>query len=189
MKVQFDKVKWYSDDDGFWLSLRVTTVRAAIAFAKAFIAGVLHTAELFKEKKSRSLDANAYCWVLCTEIGKAMKMSKDDVYRRAISEGNEYYPLPIKEELVEDFQRRWATHGTGWVAAVVDDSKLDGYKLVFAYYGSSTYDTKQMADLIDRLIEDARALDIPILTEREISLMKEGWNAKSDEVSKHKPES
>ena len=31
-----------------------------------------------------------------------------------------------------------------------------GGKLVFAYYGSSAYDTKQMAELIDRLVQNAR---------------------------------
>jgi len=130
-----------------------------------------------KFRKRRSLDANAFCWQICTDIGNAISppLTKEDVYRRAIRAVGVYEPLPIKECAVESFQRRWADKGVGWFADVIDDSKLDGYKLVFAYYGSSTYDSKEMATLIDYLVDDAKQMGLNILTASEIALMKEEW--------------
>lgn len=131
--------------------------------------------EITKAKKKRSLDANAYMWVLIGKIAAAVGIPSDEVYRRAIREAGCYTPLPIKAEAVEEFSRIWAGHGTGWFIEVVDDSKLPGFKLVKAYNGSSTYDTGQMSRLIDNVVQDAKELGIETMTERELSLLKDGW--------------
>lgn len=120
------------------------------------------TIKPFKEK--RSVSANDFCWVLCTEIGNALRppLPKEEVYRKAIRDVGEYEPLPIKDEAVETFQTRWAAKGVGWFADVIDDSKLKGYKLVFAYYGSSTYDTQAMSRIIDYLVDEAQQMGLAI---------------------------
>lgn len=135
--------------------------------------------EILPAKKKRSLDANAMCWAMCEKIAKAVGMTKEDVYRKNIKECGYYTPLPIKENAVEAFARIWAGHGTGWIVDVVDDSKIPGYKLVFAYEGSSQYDTLQMSRFIDHLIQDAEALGIDTLSDREKSLLLEDWHEKS----------
>lgn len=134
-----------------------------------------------KATKKRSKDANAMCWAMCHDIGNALRppLPKEEVYRRAIREVGEYEPLPIKAEAVETFQRRWATKGTGWFAEVIDDSKLPGYKLVFAYYGSSTYTVEEMSRLIDYLVEDARNMGIPIPASKEQEEALKAWGAKA----------
>ena len=130
--------------------------------------------EVKKASKHRSKDANALCWGTCKDIGDAMKppIPKEEVYRRAIREVGEYEPLPIKNEAVATFIQRWATKGVGWFAEVIDDSKLTGYKLVFAYYGSSTYDTAAMSRLIDYLVDEAEQIGIviPLGKEKEEAL-------------------
>lgn len=131
--------------------------------------------DITKTAKKRSLDANAYLWVLCGKIGAVVGIPADDVYRRAIREAGEYTPLPIRADAVEEFSRIWSAKGTGWFVEILDDSKLPGYKLVRAFNGSSTYDTRQMSRLIDYVVQDAKALDIETLTERELSLLKEEW--------------
>ena len=131
--------------------------------------------ELKKTRKKRSLDANAYCWELCTQIANAVNITKEDVYRRNIREVGVYTPLPIKAEAVDDFKRIWSGKGVGWFVDVIDDSKIDGYKLIFAYHGSSEYDTAQMSRLIDSLIQDAKAVGIDTLSEREKSLLLGAW--------------
>lgn len=132
--------------------------------------------ELHPAKRKRSLDANAYMWVLIGKIAAAVGIPSDEVYRNAIRDAGEYTPLPIREDAVEEFARIWAVKGTGWFVDVVDDSKIPGYKLVKAYNGSSSYDTRQMSRLIDYIVQDAKALDIETLTERELSRLKEDWN-------------
>ena len=47
--------------------------------------------EIRKPRKKRSLDANAYCWVLCQKIAERLSkggayVSKEDVYRHCIKD-------------------------------------------------------------------------------------------------------
>lgn len=131
--------------------------------------------EITRQRKKRSLEANAYMWALCSEIADVVGCTKEEVYRRNIREGKEYTPLPIKAAAVEEFSRVWAAHGVGWFCDVIDDSKIPGYKLVFAYHGSSTYDTKQMSRLIDRVKADAESVGIIPLPPEQIAAMMNEW--------------
>lgn len=137
-----------------------------------------------KRRRKRSLDANDYLWVLCTKIaeklqdGKTM-VTKEEVYRKHIEAVGKYEPLAIAEDAVERFLMIWARNGTGWLAKVVD-SKLDGCKKVFAYYGSSVYDTKEMSRLIDSVIEDARALGIETMPPAELDALLDEWGKKNE---------
>ena len=137
--------------------------------------------EIKKYNPGRSKDANAFCWALCTDIGNAIRppVLKEEVYRKAIRDVGEYEPLPIREDAVETFQRRWASHGVGWFAEVVDNSKLKGYKLVFAYYGSSTYDTAAMSRLLDYLVDDAKQMGLVLPATKEQEEMLKQWHPKA----------
>lgn len=136
--------------------------------------------EIKKATKKRSRDANAMCWALCHDIGNAIQppIPKEEVYRRAIREVGEYEPLPIRADAVETFQLRWAAKGTGWFAEVIDDSKIQGYKLVFAYYGSSTYDTATMSKVIDFLVDEARQMNLSIPASKEQEEALAAWGAR-----------
>lgn len=136
--------------------------------------------EIKKATKKRSKDANAMCWALCHDIGNAMQppVPKEEVYRQAIRDVGEYEPLPIRADAVETFQQRWASKGVGWFAEVIDDSKLPGYKLVFAYYGSSTYSTTTMSKVIDLLVQDARNMGVQIPASKEQEEALAAWGAR-----------
>lgn len=135
-----------------------------------------------KERKKRSLDANDYLWVLCTKIaeklqdGKVM-VTKEEVYRKHIEAVGKYEPLAMAEEAVERFSEIWASKGTGWLVKVVD-SKLNGCKKVFAYYGSSVYDSREMSRLIESVIEDCRALEIETMPPAELEALLREWGQK-----------
>lgn len=122
------------------------------------------TVEIRKASKGRSKDANAFCWALCSEIGKALipPVDKAEIYRRAIKAVGVFTPVPVKADDVETVRRRWESHGTGWILETVDDSKLPGYKKVFLYYGSSTYSVDEMRVLIDWLLDEAEQMELPI---------------------------
>ena len=117
-----------------------------------------------KASKRRSLTANKFCWALCSDIGKALNppLAKEDVYRKAIKAVGVYTPYPLKNEDVETVMARWKSHGEGWFIEVVDDSKLEGYKLIHMYYGTSTYTADEMRTLIDWLVDQAEQMQIPI---------------------------
>jgi hypothetical protein len=128
------------------------------------LSGVEVDVEIKRHRNKRSRDANAFAWACCKDIGDAMTppIPKEDVYRAAIRDVGDYYPLPIREDKVEAFQAIWSKNGTGWIADVTDKSKTPGYKLVFAYYGSSTYDTAQMHRLISYLLQDMEQMGLPV---------------------------
>lgn len=125
--------------------------------------------EIVKASKKRSLSANDFCWALCSDIGKAMTPpeAKEEIYRKAIRAVGCYTPYPVKNEDVETVKRRWDSHGTGWFIDVVDDSKLQGYKKIHMYYGTSTYTVDEMKRILDWLIDQAEQMEIPIPISRQ----------------------
>lgn len=131
--------------------------------------------EVKRWRKRRSLDANAMMWSICSKISEVTGVSKEDVYRRNIREVGEYTSLSIKTDAIDNFSAIWAGHGIGWFVDIVDDSELEGYKLVFAYHGSSCYDTKCMSRLIDCIIQDAKSVGVDVISEQERSLMLSAW--------------
>ena len=176
MRVEFNKAKWMQDVDGFWLLLKVQQPRKA----QAFVAGMrdkLNTAEIKEYRKKRSLDANAYLWVLCQKIAEAVRnITKEDVYQEAVKNVGQFEFLPLRNDVVDTFIRRWSSRGLGWFAEKLDDCKIPNYTKVIVYYGSSTYDTREMSILLDYVINLAKDLDIETATPDEIALMKSRWD-------------
>jgi len=116
--------------------------------------------EIKKWRDKRSLSANALLWAVCDELAQALKISKVEVYRKAIKDVGVYQPLPIRDDAVDAFCANWETGGIGWFAEKTDKSKTPGYTLVFAYFGSSVYDTKEFSRLVDCLMDEAEQIGI-----------------------------
>lgn len=139
----------------------------------------LYDLEIKEHRKMRSLDANAYAWVLIGKIAYVLKMPPNLVYIHAIRDvGGNYEIIPIKEEAAERFREIWKGKGIGWLCDDMGSSKIDGYRNLRCYYGSSAYDTRQMSQLIDNLVQDCKVLDIETLPPDKLGAMMEGWNAK-----------
>lgn len=137
-----------------------------------------------KRRHKRSLDANGYLWVLCTKIAEKLQdgrvmVTKEEVYRKHIAAVGKFTALAVQEIALEEFLKAWSRNGIGYFAQVVD-STLDGCKKVFAYHGSSEYDTKQMSRLIDSVIEDARALGIETMPPKELESLMDEWRGKHE---------
>ncbi len=131
--------------------------------------------EIKKYRKKRSLDANSYAWTLIDKIASELGMSKIEVYRNAIKNiGGVSDIVCVMDEAVEKLRQGWEKHGLGWQTETME-SKIPGCTNVILYYGSSVYDTKQMSQLIDNLVQDAKALGIETATPEEIARYKELW--------------
>lgn len=122
-------------------------------------------------RKKRSLSQNAYMWVLLDEIGKAVNRSKEDIYREIVKDYGVFEVLPLKDEAVKRFNHNWAKNGLGWFTEIIGKSKLKGYTNLIVYYGSSTYDTKEMTRLLDAVINECQELGIQTMTLSEIMLL------------------
>ncbi len=131
--------------------------------------------EIKEYKKKRSLDANSYCWVLCKKIADKLRITKEEVYVKAIHEVGKFEILPIKDEAADTFIKAWSSKGIGWLCEVLNKSKLDGYTNLIAYYGSSIYDTKEMSILIDSIVQEAKQLEIETMTPRELEELMSMW--------------
>lgn len=133
------------------------------------------TLKVGKFKQKRSLDANAYAWVLIGKIAEKTQVPKNEVYREAIRGiGGNYDVVCIKEDAAESLRKAWERNGIGWQTEVML-SKLDGCTNVLLYYGSSTYDTGQMSRLIENLIQDCEALGIEVKSQAEIDSLLNSW--------------
>lgn len=102
------------------------------------------------------------------------------LYRQAIREiGGVSDIVAVPDNAVDKFREGWSKQGIGWQTEILDSKP--GYKRIVVYYGSSTYDTKQMAALIDSLVQDAQALGIETLPPAEIARLNSQWEEKRNE--------
>ena len=140
---------------------------------------MLYDLEVKEHRKKRSLDSNAYAWTLINKLADVMRIPPVEVYRQAIQDisGNSEI-VPIKEEAVEQFKQAWSHNGIGWICRDMGKSKIQGYRNLMVYYGSSVYNTAQMSNLIDHLVQDCKALEIETLPPEKLSLLMEEWDAK-----------
>ena len=111
-------------------------------------------------KKSRSLDANAYMWVLSDRLAKVLRTTKEEIYRKAIRDVGVWDYINIKDDAVESFIEKWNGMGTGYLAEYERPAKNGGSSVVRAYYGSHTYDTAQMSRLIDYIVDECKSQGI-----------------------------
>ena len=121
----------------------------------------------------RSLDANAYFFVLADKVAEKLNTTKVDVYRNCIKEiGGVSETVCVKDEAVKKLCEAWEEKGIGWQTDTFP-SKLQGCTNVIMYYGSSTYDTAQMSRLIENIIQDCK--DLETATPEEIANMLSLW--------------
>ena len=133
--------------------------------------------DIEKYSEKRSLNANAYLWVLCEKIAQKLQdTTKEDVYRKNIRESGGWRDKALPTEDVDFFINGWNGRGIGWFAEVLDD--LGGHKIVRFYYGSSSYTQKRMSRLLDSVIQDAISCDVDVRTPEEIQKMVSLWEGK-----------
>lgn len=126
-------------------------------------------------RKKRSLDSNAYCWVLIDKLAEKLGESKETIYRQYITNiGGNCEIVCVLNKAVDRLCQGWRRNGIGWQTQTIE-SQIPGCTNVILYYGSSTYDSAQMARLLDLIIQDCKQLGIPTETPDEIARLKSMW--------------
>ena len=129
-------------------------------------------------RKKRSLDANAYFFVLADKLAEKLNISKVEVYRNAIREiGGVSETVCVKNEAVDKLCEAWSEKGIGWQTDTFT-SKIEGCTNVILYYGSSTYDTAQMSRLISNIVQDCKDQGIETATPNEIANLLSLWGSR-----------
>lgn len=122
-----------------------------------------------KYRKRRSLNANAYAWKLITEIGNAIRTSKDEVYLMMLKRYGQSDLVSVRADVpVKHYFKYYEEAG---------ESTLNGklFKHYRVYKGSSEFDTREMSIFVDGIISEAKYLNIPTMTPDEVARMKDLW--------------
>ena len=127
-----------------------------------------------KHKKKRSLDANAYAWVLMTKIAnhKDIKSSKEEVYEEMLQkygyldkDDEGYIIITIKKGInVARLGGHWKFYKS--------NGKFDSY---LAIKGSSEYTTSEMATFIDGIVYECKELGIETMTPEQLKRLVDAW--------------
>ena len=82
--------------------------------------------ELKEYKERRSLDSNAYCWVLLGKLQNKLNIPKEEIYKDLIRTIGSYEIVPVRNKAVEKFRQAWSKNGLGWVTETTK-SKLERF--------------------------------------------------------------
>lgn len=136
--------------------------------------------EIKEKRKRRSLNANNYMWSICQKIAEELSKngytSKYDVYRQAIKSCGHFTYVPVRIDAINRYIEIWQGGGDGWIAEDAGEcNDLKGFHNIKCYHGSSTYNTKEMARLIDCLVDECNQLGIQLEPSEYIRSLIEGW--------------
>lgn len=141
-------------------------IEKAKSFAKLNI-------DITEYRKARSLDANAYMWVLLEQLAEALKTTAIDLYKKYVHEVGVYKDFEMREEVSKTFIHLWQEKGIAWLIDKLDS--VGGNVTLRAFYGSSVYNTKQMSRLIESVVEDCKHAGIPTLSDIELKSLIGKW--------------
>ena len=127
--------------------------------------------ELKKHREKRSLNANAYCWVLLQKLAEKLNTSKDDLYLIMLERYGQFTHLVVKPNVVDKVKEEWRT------CRVLGEITVNGKKGVQlqCYFGSSTYNSKEMSTFIDGIISECKEQGIETMTPNELERLKIEW--------------
>lgn len=149
---------------------------------------------LKKHFKKRSLDANAYFYVLVNKIAEKEHISDEEVHDRLLAENRCYI---IENEAVDWMVADWKSSkyrlvrindqyyydslqdvilqkpGGGTYKAKGEPKRS---RIFWHIKGSHQMDSKEMARLIDSTVQEAKGLGIETLPQAQLEIMNKEWN-------------
>lgn len=124
-------------------------------------------------RQKRSLNANAYAWVLINEMANRLRTSKDEVYQEMLKRYGQSKVISVLSEIdISRFVKYYEEIGKGHV----EGKEFTHYR---CYIGSSEYDSREMAILIDGIVDEAQELGIDTLPTTAVERMKALWQGQN----------
>lgn len=173
MKIKANNIRLqYNELGKAEIVLTTDNVRIDISDLKAVIdKGKELSVEIKQYRQKRSLDANAYFWVLLSKMADALGTTKDELYLIMLERYGVFTHVVVKPNVVERVKQEWRT--VRELGEVTINGKT-GIQLQ-CYFGSSTYDTKEMSVLIDGVVSECKEMGIETMTPEELTLLKQEW--------------
>ena len=115
-------------------------------------------------RAKRSLDANALLWACLSEIAVALRTDKWDIYLTMLKRYGKYTYICVKPNIVEAVKAQWRE------CEEIGTININGQEAVqlLCYFGSSTYDTKEMSVLIDGVISEMKEIGLQTPESKEV---------------------
>lgn len=122
--------------------------------------------EIEVKKKKRSNKANRYFWEMLQQLCFEMNLNVIEEYKKRVKELGIFQTFVLDTKNLATFEHLWCSNGVAWFIEKVEEN---GNKTTInAYYGSSSYNSKQFSRLLDNLIQDCKSVGIQTLDEKEI---------------------
>ena len=112
-------------------------------------------------------------WVLCDRLAEKICSTKIEIYRDAIRDVGIFKDFKLSHAEAPSLEKAWSMLGTGWLTERIGFD--DDYVFVRCYYGSSMYNKRQMARLLDYIIQDCKNVGVETMTPEEIARLKAVW--------------
>lgn len=137
--------------------------------------------KVVRYRKKRSLSANALFWHCVGEISKVLQMDKWDVYLRLLKDYGKFTYIVCRPEMVDSIRTQWRE------SMVWNSVDVNGEPAVqmLCFFGSSSYNTKEMSVLIDGTIETMKELGLDTPMSQDVRAALERWDI---EFGQHYPE-
>lgn len=130
-----------------------------------------YTLEIKEFRRKRSLDANAYFWVLVGKIADKLNSDNDSIYLSLLERYGVFTHVIVKEQAVKQFEHEYRLIKNLGEVTVNGQTGIQ----LQCFFGSSTYDTKQMSRLVDGVVSECKDLDIETMTPQELQILKQEW--------------
>ena len=134
--------------------------------------------EVKEYHEKRSLNANSYYWVLVDQIAKKMNLPPENVHRQLMTDYGAWLYDESGSPIWVIFPKNKPLPNDGYYfdtkAEVAVKGRKSGEEIGRAYIvikGSHEYNSKEMYDLIQGAVQEAKQLDIETKTPREIEEM------------------
>lgn len=122
--------------------------------------------EIEVKRKKRSKNSNSYFWELLQQLCLEMNLDVIQEYKKRVKELGIFKQWELDTINVPTFEKIWQDRGIAWFTEKVEE--IGNKTIINAYYGSSSYNSKQMSKLIDSLVQDCKQIGIQTLDEIEI---------------------
>lgn len=134
--------------------------------------------EAKKYIKKRTTNANNYFWKLLQELCELAEIDTIEEYKRRVKELGIFRRFKIENDNVKTFERMWSAQGIAWFSEIADTEFVGDteFKIIIAYYGSSSFNSKQMARLINGVVQDCKVYGIETKPKAEIDSLLKEWD-------------
>lgn len=136
--------------------------------------------EVKEHKQKRSLNANAYYWVLVNKIADALNQSKEFIHISMLKQYGQVYSMLLPADVpIESLVKYYELDGV----------KKQGerlFKTYNVYLPSSEMNTYEMSKLIDGTVEEAQSIGIETMTPDELEHLKAMWGEENGNTKEDK---